>query len=381
MRILLMANAPRNPDSGAAGTEVRTADALRAMGHHVDEIWSDTLGRRIKHGNLHYLLELPRAYRREMRSALQRADYDVVHVGQPHGYLAAKTLHRSGSNAIFVHRSHGFEPLSQNVTTEWERRLAVARPPLPKRAASALMRRLLDRHSTLIARHADGHIVSSTADAAFMRNMGIASNRIAVIPQAAAESFRTSPAPPLAAERLRRFFYVGQFAFIKAPMIVAASMVRLAREHPALQFTWVCSRAHHESVRALLGEQRDRVELLDWMATERLVDVFDRHGIFLFPSFYEGFGKVVLEAMCRGLCVIATRVGGAADVIEDGETGILIEPGDAGAIVAAAESLISDPARAARIAARAAAAGRAYTWERVARETTAFYERLRRDRM
>src|SRR6478672_4888125 len=80
MRILMMADVPRDPNAGAAGTEVRTADALRALGHEVDEVWAPQLGRRIAHGNLHYLIELPRAYRREMRRAAAAKQYDVFHV-------------------------------------------------------------------------------------------------------------------------------------------------------------------------------------------------------------------------------------------------------------------------------------------------------------
>jgi len=73
---------------------------------------------------------------------------------------------------------------------------------------------------------------------------------------------------------------------------------------------------------------------------------------------------------------VATRVGGARDVIADGESGLLVEPGDADAVIAAAESLIAAPERAAAMAANAARTARAYTWARVARETAAFYERL-----
>jgi len=53
MRILFMADVPRDPSSGAAGTEVRTIEALRQLGHTVDEVWAPDLGRRIAHGNLH----------------------------------------------------------------------------------------------------------------------------------------------------------------------------------------------------------------------------------------------------------------------------------------------------------------------------------------
>src|SRR6185369_399739 len=156
----------------------------------------------------------------------------------------------------------------------------------------------------------------------------------------------------------------------------AATMAALARSNPSLEFTWVCSRAHHDDVRTLLGDQRDRVQLLDWMPTDRLVEIYDRHGIFLFLSFYEGFGKVVLEAMCRGLCVIATRVGGAADVITDGETGLLVEPGEVESIVPLVEALRADPARAARMSELASATAHTYTRERVAEQVIEFCERL-----
>jgi glycosyltransferase involved in cell wall biosynthesis len=367
MKILLMADVPRDPNAGAAGTEVRTADALRALGHEVDERWAPDLGRRIRHGNLHYLLELPRAYRREMRRALRETRYDVVHVNQPHGYLAAKS---KPDGVVFVHRSHGLELRVERDLAPWR-----ARYGQKTRFLSRIVASLLARHSRLIARYADGHIVSCRDDADFLvRELGVAPARAAVIPQAAPDSFLLRDAGPMDAERLRRVLYVGQFAFVKAPMIVAEAMRRLAASQPALHFTWVCSGAHHTAVRALLGDAP--VKLLDWMPAAELLDVYDRHGIFLFPSFFEGFGKAFIEAMSRGLCVVATNVGGARDVIVDGESGLLVAPGDAAAVAEAAASLLADPARAAAIAANAARTARAYTWERAATETAAFYERL-----
>jgi len=361
MRILFMADVPRDPNAGAAGTEVRTAEALRALGHDVDEVWAPQLGRRIAHGNLHYLLELPRAYRREMRRATAAKQYDVLHVNQPHGYLAAKAKPRG---AVFVHRSHGLELRAECDLAPWR-----ARPKL----ASRVMAAMLARHSRLIARYADGHIVSCGDDARFLRDeLGVDSARIAVIAQAAPDAFVQTPAPPMTEEHLRRVLYVSQFAFFKAPHVAAAVMRALP---PDVQCTWVCSRAHHAEVRALLGGRA--VELLDWMPADALRDVYDAHGIFLFTSYFEGFGKVFLEAMSRGLCVVATRVGGAADVIVDGENGLLIEPGDVAGPVGAIEALQRDPARATRIAARAAETARQYTWERVARETAAFYDSLK----
>ena len=363
MRILFMADVPPDPNSGAAGTEVRTADALRALGHDVDAVWAPQLGRRIAHGNLHYLLELPRAFRREMRRALAARHYDVLHVNQPHGFLAAKAR---PEGTVFVHRSHGLELRVERDLAPWK--------PKPK-IASRVIAALLARHSRLIARYADGHIVSCSADAHFLRDeLGVDPQRIGVIPQGVPDAFLESPAPPMSEERLRRVLYAGQFAFIKGPSVAAEAMSRLARLRPELRFTWVCSRVHHAAVRALLGDAP--VELLDWMPAEALRDVYDSHGIFLFTSYFEGFGKVFLEAMSRGLCVVSTRVGGAPDVIRSGENGILVPVGDAGGVAAAVESLLADMGAASQISARAAETARAYTWERVARQTVEFYESL-----
>ncbi|HEX7193195.1 MAG TPA: glycosyltransferase family 4 protein [Thermoanaerobaculia bacterium] len=363
MRILFMADVPPDRNAGAAGTEVQTVEALQALGHEVDTVWAPRLGRRIAHGNLHYLLELPRAYRREMRSALATKRYDVLHVNQPHGFLAARD---KPEGPVFVHRSHGLELRLERDLAPWR--------PKPKLASRA-MATLLARHSRLIARYADGHIVSCSDDGAFLRDeLGVDPRRIAVIAQAAPDAFLRSPAPPMSEERLRRVLYVSQFVFFKAPAVAATTMSTLARMHPELRFTWVCSRTHHPYVRALLGETQ--VDLLDWMPADALRDVYDTHGIFLFTSYFEGFGKVFLEAMSRGLCVVSSRVGGARDLISSGDNGILVQAGDAEHSIAAVELLLDDFGAATRISTRAAETARAYTWHRVARETASFYERL-----
>ena len=50
-----------------------------------------------------------------------------------------------------------------------------------------------------------------------------------------------------------------------------------------------------------------------------------KNGILLYPPLFDGFGKVFLEAMDRGLCVIATKTGGMRDIIDDGRNGFLVE--------------------------------------------------------
>jgi len=57
----------------------------------------------------------------------------------------------------------------------------------------------------------------------------------------------------------------------------------------------------------------------------------------------EGLGVVLLEAMAAGVPVIGSRTGGIPDIIEDGVNGLLVPPGDPGALADAILSILSDP--------------------------------------
>jgi glycosyltransferase involved in cell wall biosynthesis len=309
-------------------------------------------------------------------AALRRKEYDVVHVNQPHGFRAARAVHRIAPKTVFIHRSHGFELNVEETLRPWIEQFGSDERNTLRRAATRTLAPLLRRHSKAIAREADGHVVSSSLDAAFLHErMGVPSEKIATIPQAAPDSFLETNAPPMNAERLRRVLNVGQVAFVKGPMIAASAMNELAAAQSNLRFTWVCDRASEASIRALLtADANAMLEVVPWTTQEALRDLYDAHGIFLFPSFFEGFGKAFLEAMSRGLCVVASDAGGMHDVITSGNDGVLVPPGDAKAVADSVMAIVRDPARASAMSAAAAVTARRYSWERVARELTAFYE-------
>jgi glycosyltransferase involved in cell wall biosynthesis len=74
--------------------------------------------------------------------------------------------------------------------------------------------------------------------------------------------------------------------------------------------------------------------------------VLDHAHVVVVPSFGEGFGMVALEAMERGRPVIASRVGGLPEIVDDGRTGLLVPAADADALAGAIRELVSDPERA-----------------------------------
>ena len=84
----------------------------------------------------------------------------------------------------------------------------------------------------------------------------------------------------------------------------------------------------------------DRVELLG--AQRTVTELLARSDVFVLSSRSEGFPVSILEAMAAGIPVVATDVGGVAEAVVDGETGILVPAADARALAAALERLLAD---------------------------------------
>src|ERR1700732_4725410 len=88
---------------------------------------------------------------------------------------------------------------------------------------------------------------------------------------------------------------------------------------------------------------QSRIVITGELAIEEVQRWYQRLTIYAFTSRNEGFGLTLIEAMSVGAALVAARAGAADLVVEDGVTGVLTPPGDAGALVAALEPLRRDP--------------------------------------
>ena len=100
-----------------------------------------------------------------------------------------------------------------------------------------------------------------------------------------------------------------------------------------------CRAALEQEIAALGIEGRARL-LGNRLDVPRLLPGFD---VFSLPSIAEGMSNTVLEAMAAGLPVVATRVGGTPDMVEDGVTGALVAPRDLAGLAAALDTYLADP--------------------------------------
>jgi glycosyltransferase involved in cell wall biosynthesis len=187
--------------------------------------------------------------------------------------------------------------------------------------------------------------------------------------------FPTPVLRPVSSRDHFTFLFVGTDFERKGGFEVIEAFETVASEHPDARLLLVCpdpslrnpDREMHSWVsdtrreRALLVAARlqaeGRLERRNLAAREVVYrEIYPRADAFVMPTHAEGFGFTNAEALSFALPVISSRVGAIAEVVDDGVTGVLLEPGDVPALVAAMTSLIADRDRARTMGAAARAA-------------------------
>ena len=136
------------------------------------------------------------------------------------------------------------------------------------------------------------------------------------------------------------------------------------------------SQAEFPQIDALIRSERlgDRVRYLGFVDDATLAALYATCSVFAFPSFYEGFGLPVLEAMASGAAVVTTRRSSIPEL--GGESVLYIEPDDVGDLSRGLREVITREEL--RVALRTAGPrqARLFSWDRTVRETIEVYKRL-----
>jgi mannosyltransferase len=223
-----------------------------------------------------------------------------------------------------------------------------------QRAHSALTRALIARMDAVIA--------TSEASAAYLER-----DATVVLHGVDAELYRPPPdrAAAFARSGLPGNYAIGCFGRVrhqKGTDLFVEAMCQLLPHYPEFSAVVIGpvtldQRAFAARLQTLIHSAGldDRVLILGERPIAEVPDWYRRISIYAFTSRNEGFGLTLLEAMASGNAVVAARAGAAETVIADGDTGVLVPPGEVDALIRALEPLIQDPQRAADMGARARA--------------------------
>ena len=138
--------------------------------------------------------------------------------------------------------------------------------------------------------------------------------------------------------------FVGRLVPDKGLVEMADAWASLREEFPDLHLLLVGdTEAHDPLPPGVLAQLRadPRIHCTGW--SDGLAEFYGAMDLLVLPSYREGFPVAVLEAAAMALPVVATRVPGCVDAVEDGITGLLVEPRDARALARAIRSYLRDP--------------------------------------
>jgi glycosyltransferase involved in cell wall biosynthesis len=119
---------------------------------------------------------------------------------------------------------------------------------------------------------------------------------------------------------------------------------------------------------------RERIHLPGYVTEEKLDALYQRAGVFAFPSLDEGFGMPVLDAMAAGVPVVTSNRSALPEVA--GDAALLVNPFDTGALAAALHDLTADEELRTRLAILGTERARRFTWESAIQQTWQVYRSL-----
>ncbi|MEX0653279.1 MAG: glycosyltransferase family 4 protein [Phycisphaeraceae bacterium] len=142
----------------------------------------------------------------------------------------------------------------------------------------------------------------------------------------------------------QRLLFVGRLAAVKGLPVLFEAMRRVVRECPQAELALVGDGAERamleRSVQAMgLAEH---VQFVGYRSPDAVRDMLREADVFVLPSFAEGVPVVLMEAMATGVPVVATRVAGVAELVDDGVTGCLVPPGHVDALAGRIIDLLHD---------------------------------------
>jgi phosphatidylinositol alpha-mannosyltransferase len=157
--------------------------------------------------------------------------------------------------------------------------------------------------------------------------------------------------------------------------VLLDAMRSVLRRHPGAQLL-IAGRGDAEEIRALIGaDLRASVALLGELSEEDKGAFLRSVDVYCAPNLLgESFGVVLIEALAAGAPIVASDLDAFKRVLEDGDAGVLVRRGDAGALARALSALLDDPARRATLSVRGAEVAAGYDWDVLARRILTVYE-------
>jgi glycosyltransferase involved in cell wall biosynthesis len=294
---------------------------------------------------------------RHMGSAMAHDAATVAHFPANYGFVPAP----GPAALITVHDAINLLPLH---------RIWRSHPKAPRSLLAMTYLHLMTTRS--LRRQPKVVTVSKYSKREILRWSRLAEDRVHVVPSAPDPMFR--PLPEREVSSLRNQLQLRQRVLLADAIKNPAATLRVWRALPEeiRADTSLVMFARREPVRDVIDTaERGQCVLLQRPSQDELVRLYNLADVFVFPSWYEGFGLPVLEAMACGTPVVCSDRGSLPEVA--GDAGIVTDAEDHDAIASAIAAIVGEPRYQSELRQRSIAWSGRFSWERTARETAQLY--------
>lgn len=208
-------------------------------------------------------------------------------------------------------------------------------------------------------------------------DLGCPPSKINVIPNGFDPSFKSDLAREGegagSLDGVKTILFVGRLVHEKGPHILIKAASILKGQNVRFDIVGEGAMKPHLEDMVRKAGLRDSVRLLGHVSELDLHKLYNAAYACVFPSLYEPFGIVALEAMSAEVPAIVSRTGGLDEIVEDGVNGLEFTPGSAESLAVAVQRLTGDQALYSKIVRNGKASLEKYSWPLVAERTRAIY--------
>jgi glycosyltransferase involved in cell wall biosynthesis len=225
---------------------------------------------------------------------------------------------------------------------------------LPPGGVSRWRRRAIETLAPFVCRRADMVRCVSRSLMRTAASMRIRPSRLVYLPSRVdtrvfspirATASRSTIREELCAEQSRVVLFVGTFSVHKGAKYLIGAIPRVLLRHPNVKLVLVGSGPLEPHLRELVRRLgvTEHVVFVGRTSHHEMPQLVAAADVLVLPSLNEGLPRVILEAMATGLPVVATSVGGVPELVIDGRTGLLVQPGDEEALADAVCRVLDNP--------------------------------------
>lgn len=352
----MVANVPKDINAGTSGAIISIGNELEKMGNIVRYIFSDDMPIQTKRPAWSYLYFAPISLLKILRDRIYGTKYDIMMFSGGEGYLIPILRWLILYPFVFVNHSHG-----QQFGRKGN---SISKTSIKGFFAHRIVRRM---QCIIATKYADITFTSTIMEKnMIIKDYNLREDSVSIAPLGLSDLMLFStikrnnfdyPLPSI--------LFIGNWNHNKGKDIIKGVFTALSNQYSNMKMSIVSS--ENKSIVEEEISNISSLKIYESMDQGQLIKIYDSHDIFVLPTYSEGFGRVVVEAMSRGLCVITTPTGFASDGIKNGENGYIVPFGDTDSIVNLVNDLISDPGKIKEIGANARKSVEHMTWNNTAK--------------